>query len=510
MRWLLDLLGGAEVSGYEGLSFQNPTRTPGNVDEAGSTIKHTLGKIENRRQAVLAELVDRRKEQKASLDVASLPDVYEPLRTLTKYLLPHLSFNKIDFKNEEDIKCVWNRSDANGVIEIDIDDLSSGEKSIIILFLPLLEDQIREKLQFLSDMTLGTTAQPVSPEERVILVDEPEQHLHPDLQSKILVYIRNVSRESKVQFVITTHSPTLLDQAFNDELFVLSEPSSDAAVNQLRRIANSAERLEALKQLAGSTYFLTTGRSIVCIEGEQEADTDVPTDVRLLEVMYPRATAVTLVPTRGKGNVITTVQRLREHVPEEVFRIRVRGLVDADQSTETVPGVEMLPVCMIENFLLDDDVVFDYVKTLEPSDFPDAGAVKAELDSIASSLVNDEVALRVSRRFKRYTVRVGGASVAQVRAKHQEELENLRNLLPEDEEVKKTVEEVTAEVSKIVSEGRALDRFRGKAILKEFYRRHVAPKNVGYTDACLELAKRVGKKAKIAERLDPVFDTLIT
>ena len=509
MRWFLDLLSGGDVSGYEGLSFPNASRTPDNVDEAGGTIKHTLGKIENRRQAVLAQLVDRHRASGAPLDPVALPDVYEPLKTLTKYLLPHLVFSRIDFQNEDNIRCVWSRSDASVSIDLDIDDLSSGEKSIVVLFLPLLEDQIRERLQLLETMALPGQQAPVPSEERVVLIDEPEQHLHPDLQAKILSYMRNVSRESRAQFVLTTHSPTILDQAYDDELFVLSNPSGDGAENQLRRIASNAERLEALKQLAGSTYFLTTGRAIVCIEGERDADPEEPTDLRLLEVMYPRATAVTLVPTTGKGNVITTVTRLREHVPEDVFRIRVRGLVDADQSTDEIPGVQPLPVCMIENFLLDPAILHEYVRSIEVSSFATIESVQAELARIVGDIRGEEVALRVRRRFKGWTVRIGGASVEQVKAEHVSALQRVQEMLPTEAEVKRHVDEVTAEVKRIITEGKALDKFRGKAILKRFYQAHVAPKGIGYAEMCLAVAKRAGGAGRVAAQLDPVFDRLV-
>lgn len=319
MRWLLDLLSAGDVSGYEGLNFQNPARTPDNVDEAGSTIKYTLGKIENRRQSILAKVVDRRKAEKAQLDIAALPDIYEPLRTLTTHLLPHLEFSRIDFENEDNIRCLWRRTDAKGSIELDIDDLSSGEKSIAVMFLPLLEDQLRERLDLLESMATPAQKQPPTVEDRVVLIDEPEQHLHPDLQAKILTYMRNVARDAKVQFIITTHSPTLLDQAFDEELFALSAPSDNPTENQLRRIATNAERLETLKQLTGSAYFLTTGRVIVCIEGESESEAPSATDLSLLEMMYSRATAFTLVPTKGKGNVINTVKSLRDFVPEDSY-----------------------------------------------------------------------------------------------------------------------------------------------------------------------------------------------
>ncbi|HZS53844.1 MAG TPA: AAA family ATPase [Bryobacteraceae bacterium] len=510
MRWLLDLVSSGDVSGYEGLNFQNSQRTPDNVDEAGSAIKHTLGKIENRRQSILARVVDTRKAAGAQLDVAALPDIYEPIRTLTTHLLPHLSFGRIDFENEDNIRCLWKRSDRTAERELDIDDLSSGEKSIVILFLPLLEDQVRERLARLERMTTENQALTAPTRDRVILIDEPEQHLHPDLQSKILSYMRAVVREGRVQFVITTHSPTILDQAFDDELFALFAPSDNPAENQLRRIASNAERLDTLKLLTGSTYFLTTGRVVVCIEGETSTEPESATDVGLFEMMYPRATAFTFVPTKGKGNVINTVQGLRNHVPEETFRIRVRGLVDADQSGPAVAGVETLPVCMIENLLLDPEIIFEFLTGLDNTDFANVSAVQAELNAIAASLRDKEIELRVRRRTKSWTVRIGGASLAQVKEKHAAEIEQLANILPSDEQLQAALTEISAHVDQIITEGKALDLFRGKTILKEFYQRHIVSENLSFKAVCVALAKLIGQKKAdaIAARLDPVFERL--
>ncbi len=199
---------GGDVSGYDGLNFQNSSRTPDNVDEAGSTIKHTMGKIENRRQAVISQLVDKKSANRESLNTVDLPDVYEPLKTLTKYLLPHLEFKNVDFTNEANIKCAWTRKDGVSESALDIDDLSSGEKSIIILFLPLLEEQILSRLDKLTQLASGEAIDLIAQHDRVVLIDEPEQHLHPDLQAKILDYIREQVRGGGVQFVLTTHSPT--------------------------------------------------------------------------------------------------------------------------------------------------------------------------------------------------------------------------------------------------------------------------------------------------------------
>ncbi len=510
-RWLLDLLGAGDVSGFEGLSFQNSARTPSNVDEAGSTIKHILGKIENRRQALLAMKVDELQAASGALDTKSLPDIYSPLRTLTEFILPHLRFLRVDFTNEDSIRCLWERTDTSGIVPIDIDDLSSGEKAVIVLFLPLLEDQLQAGLKQLERSEGAAPEEAPAREHRVMLIDEPEQHLHPDLQAKILTYMRRLSEDTPTQFIVTTHSPTILDQAFDTELFVLGEPAGAETIeNQLRRVSTNAERLEALKQLAGSAYFLTTGRIIVCIEGERDADPEKPTDARLLGLLYPRATAVTLVPTTGKGNVITTVQRLREHLAEETFRIRVRGLVDADQADASIPGVEQLPVCMVENLLLDPESILEYLQANEVDTFGDADAVDAELRRIAAEIRPKEISLRLRRRLKPLMIRLNGSTLEELRANHAEQVAAVQSMLPKEGTLQTVMTEVTAAVDDIIRNREELDQFRGKEILNAFYQHHIAARNIGYNPMCIQLARIVAGKRRIFARLDPVFARLMS
>ncbi len=511
-RSMQELLSGSDVSGYEGLNFGDTSRSPGNVDEAGSTIKHTLGKIENRHQNAITSAVQRLKASgNQTLALNTLPDIYEPLKKLTEFLLPHLRFERVDFSNEENIKCLFNRTQAGIKVEVDIDDLSSGEKAVIVLFLPLLEDQIEAKLQSLSEIGSSRKTSVIEENQKslVVLIDEPELHLHPDLQAKILNYMRTTTQETSSQFVITTHSPTILDQAFDNELFVMSEQVKGTTENQLRKVATSAERLEALKQLAGSAYFLTTGRVLVCIEGEPDVDPEKPTDARLLGLLYPRAAAVTLVPTKGRSTVITTVQRLREHVPEETYRIRVRGIVDADQSAEAVTGLEVLPVCMIENLLLDPESIFEHLCSIGITIFTDVSAVEAELRNIARNQREKEIDLRLRRKLKPQMVRIGGATIEQVKAKHAEIMTRINNMLPNDIVLENLVAETTKTVDEILSNRTELEHFRGKPILEVFYGRHIASKNLGYNPFCIEVAKRVAMKGTINSKLDPIFDRIM-
>jgi hypothetical protein len=135
------------------------------------------------------------------------------------------------------------------------------------------------------------------------------------------------------------------------------------------------------------------------LEGETTSP-DEMSDLSPLEIIYPGATAFTLVPSGGKGNVINTVQRFREHLPEDVFRLRVRGLVDADQPESNTPqGIWVLPVCMIENFLLDPEALPEYGRSIGIVKFATSEAVLEEL-RLMREMRDEEIQRRVGRQIK--------------------------------------------------------------------------------------------------------------
>ena len=290
----------------------------------------------------------------------------------------------------------------------------------------------------------------------------------------------------------------------------MSESVGEIVENQLSRVSTNTERLEALKQLAGSAYFLTTGRVLVCIEGEPDVDPEKPTDARLLGILYPRATAVTLIPTKGRSTVISTVQRLQEHILEETFHISVRGIVDADQSGEKVSGVEILPVSMIENLLLDSESIFEHLHLVGVTSFADVASVEIELRAIAQSLREKEIDLRLRRKLKPKMIRIGGATVKEVKEKHAEAMVELGKMLPDETTLAALVAETTKTVDDIISNGTELEYFRGKAILEKFHQLYLASNSLSYNYLCIDVARRVATKGVVAKKLDPIFDRIMS
>ncbi len=345
LRGYSDLLAGDEVGGFEGLNIQFPQRIPDNVDESGSTLKYTFGRIETRRQGNLSKLVDEAKGKGVALETTSIADIW-PLKKLIQTLVPHLEFQGISFVNEDDIRLSFRVLTTDPQRDVDLDDLSSGEKAILLLFMPLIESEVNRLLEAL----VANNEMSPSP-DRLFLIDEPEQHLHPELQGRVLTYLREEAMRGHFQAILATHSPTLLDLASDTELYVLNRPIKDR--NQLSQVASAAERLEALKRSSWVTHtWLRHGRTIVLVEGPPGGGPN--TDVRILDRIHPAATKYTFVPLGSRGAVIAAVKGLREQVSESVFGVSILGVVDGDRETPNEEGVIAWPYASIENLLIAD------------------------------------------------------------------------------------------------------------------------------------------------------------
>jgi len=60
---------------------------------------------------------------------------------------------------------------------------------------------------------------------KVLLIEEPEAHLHPQLQTRLLQYLQGAAEENNIQVIITTHSPTIAAAVGLDPVVVMSSSS---------------------------------------------------------------------------------------------------------------------------------------------------------------------------------------------------------------------------------------------------------------------------------------------
>ena len=85
--------------------------------------------------------------------------------------------------------------------EFGVDGLSDGERQVLAKVFPLFAADARG---------------------RVILMDEPEESLHPSWQSYLLPVLRRCAKGNDCQFVLATHSPQIISSAHREEVRLLT------------------------------------------------------------------------------------------------------------------------------------------------------------------------------------------------------------------------------------------------------------------------------------------------
>lgn len=76
-------------------------------------------------------------------------------------------------------------------------------------------------------------------EKSLILIDEVEMGLHPKIQRRLIDVIRNISRQDQKQFIVTSHSSTILD-AINSSSRIFIEKSNSGEYKAIQNISVNA------------------------------------------------------------------------------------------------------------------------------------------------------------------------------------------------------------------------------------------------------------------------------
>jgi predicted ATPase len=251
--------------------------------------------------------------------------------------------------------------------EIDIDDLSSGEKEILNIFIRFHQ---------------------LKPQGAVILFDEADAHLHPDLERRYLQELRSLTEGS--QLILTTHSPEMMIAAGSESLYTILKHPGPVAQNQLQRVTEDAHLYEVLAEMMGSRGLVSFNQRIVFIEGEEAS-----ADRAIFEAFYPPAQYnLSFVPAGNSATVRKTADQVNALLSASVGFQQYFSIVDRDigrSSEDPTAGSRLfrLPVYHVENLLLDDNAILTATKAMLGHDCPykTAAEVAVELKRL---LLSDE------------------------------------------------------------------------------------------------------------------------
>jgi ABC-type cobalamin/Fe3+-siderophores transport system ATPase subunit len=199
----------------------------------------------------------------------------------------------------------------------------------------------------------------------VIIVDEPELHLHPTLTFKLIETLKTIGDHTN-QFIFLTHSADLISTYYStgDVYFI---DSIQTGANQAHKLSELNRSHSEVVQLIGQNLGLfAVGKKLIFIEGENSS-IDRLTYHAICQKIIPDAK---VIPVGSVANIIT-LNTIEEQIRNsifgiDIFMIRDRDGLDNNQIAEIEKNgrVRCLKRRHIENYFLDSDILYKVAERL--------------------------------------------------------------------------------------------------------------------------------------------------
>ena len=224
---------------------------------------------------------------------------------------------------------------------VEIGNLSSGERAIALLIARIYASNTHSFVP------------------KVILLDEPDAHLHPDITKAFITQIKKQFVDKHgCTVVMTTHRPDTISYVTPGSLFELRR--TDAATQVL-----PITKDRAVAELSGYSVAVVSDRRIIFVEDQDDQDFYstacgiakrhglVPESPELLFQRVSIGEGSAKI-SGGKNKVRSVVSAFNQHGLGSI----IRGLIDRDDGNAATDGVAVLNRYSIENYLLDPLVIF--------------------------------------------------------------------------------------------------------------------------------------------------------
>lgn len=226
----------------------------------------------------------------------------------------------------------------------DIDELSLGEKEIVMGYLRLHNLNVKNS---------------------ILLFDEPELHLNPRLIRELPIFYKNELGKGKNQTWLITHSDALLKEVarYEDSSVYHMLPAYQCIPEsqQLHRISSEDNIELAILNLVGDMSQYSPASDILFLEGENSEF-----DKELVLKLFPEIA--------GKFNIISGTSKRKVYLFAELYtqileergdKTRVYCIVDRDRGFDLQSSMEKLSwnAYHIENYLLNPEIIYDVLNS---------------------------------------------------------------------------------------------------------------------------------------------------
>ncbi|HYU18815.1 MAG TPA: AAA family ATPase [Chloroflexota bacterium] len=292
-------------------------------------------------------------------------DPFSSYRDAVLQVLPHVRFVGADTTNRTIL------FDTAGS-QLSFPKLSGGEREIAFLIGQIERFQLRRGL---------------------LLLDEPELHLNPDLLRTWVAWLRDSVQEGQVW--LATHSLEAVEVAGPSSTFVMERAGDSRTVQRVSPLG-SRPVISALSAAVGAPAFSISRLRFVYVEGERQT--------RERERFYQicgEPTVNRFLEAGGCTEVIRKLATVRALAQETEEQVRVGGVIDRDFRTppqmaelQTQASVHVLGCHEIENLYLYPDAIGELLRRAGRSPDETQGILQTVSDRFAGLWIVQRTAMR--------------------------------------------------------------------------------------------------------------------
>lgn len=206
------------------------------------------------------------------------------------------------------------------------------------------------------------------PQDSILIFDEPELHLHPELSFRLIQSLRTIGARN--QFIFSTHSSDIISSSLDQSVVFVCPPNCDMT-NQAIVVEQGDDTYHALKLLGQSIGVISLAKKIVLIEGA-DSSTDKQLYASILRGKYPE---FVLVPAGDKANIAAFSKSVDSVLNKTLWGVDFYMICDRDAAPDASGmnalaskaggKLAILPRYHIENYLLDEHVYAQAFTSME-------------------------------------------------------------------------------------------------------------------------------------------------
>lgn len=190
---------------------------------------------------------------------------------------------------------------------------------------------------FLQIIEILSTIEFIQAPLKLLLVDEPDSHIHVKLQQNLLNFLRDIDHN---QFFVISHNDQFVSNANEGELFFLNEE----AKTQKQLLPIAKDSFDIIKHSLGGVIValedLNKSKNIVFVEGDDDAT--------YLKSLYKQISAHSILnlknnfdtlsffPLRGKDQIIKKIEYNKRTLSSLFKNKKFHVIYDKDYSTQTI------------------------------------------------------------------------------------------------------------------------------------------------------------------------------